>query len=461
MSRSAQRNGVPIYGCNTFSPGVAPSVAGGDAWSNTHADETKFFKQLASKHFTPVAKTTSPEEFYRPYWPTEIDDETAFGCSKDSGKTGEAKDCDCPPDISQALRDQLEEIRNATLVHLDRMESEGHKSVCSWNGDCSDHHFTVDKRSNLSLEDFHFNYSMQRRPVVITDYINGTNRLSTTGAPFDSEFWKRMCGEKVFSIQKAAKAKSWGGLVGYKSATLNDSFGILDNPSLDPKVYGIFDSPLTRSCPKFLEQFKQPKYFANDFMQRVNHNITLTYRDSWPSFFLGRGATQANLHIDMFGSSFWMAVFEGKKHWRFVDGSQRHLLYENRPTNDFPDVDLFNPDYERFPLLRHVRTFDVVLEPGDLLFVPGGSPHQVRNVEGSGKSIALAGNYIDEGSLETAREECDHPHRGQYRRYQEIVNTILHNKFPKGMNLDADDMTWDEWKAQATWPRPIIQRRQD
>lgn len=185
-------------------------------------------------------------------------------------------------------------------------------------------------------------------------------------------------------------------------------------------------------------------------MQRVHHNTTLTYRDSWPSFFLGRGGTGGNLHVDMFGSSFWMAVFEGRKHWKFVDEGQRHLLYvysphlharalvgwwlvglacprwgsslvhsesrlgigflwlhsrsnrgiihvlmltdhtfhvdqcryENRPTNDFPGVDLFNPDYERFPLLRHVRTFDIILEPGDLLFVPGSSPHQVRNVEG-------------------------------------------------------------------------------
>lgn len=68
----------------------------------------------------------------------------------------------------------------------------------------------------------------------------------------------------------------------------------------------------------------------------------------------------------MFGSSFWMAVFKGKKHWRFVDEAQRGLLYEHRPTNDFPGINLFEPDYDKYPLLRHVRTFDVVLNPGDL-----------------------------------------------------------------------------------------------
>ena len=48
---------------------------------------------------------------------------------------------------------------------------------------------------------------------------------------------------------------------------------------------------------------RRPKYFANDFMQRVDHKTTLTYRDSWPSFFLGKGDTVANLHVDMFGTA--------------------------------------------------------------------------------------------------------------------------------------------------------------
>lgn len=65
--------------------------------------------------------------------------------------------------------------------------------------------------------------------------------------------------------------------------------------------------------------------------------------------------------------------------------------------------------------------------------------------------IALAGNYIDAGSLETARQECDHKDRGQYSRYREIVETVLQPHFPAEMDLSAEDMEWDEWKAQATW----------
>mmetsp|Transcript_35730 Transcript_35730/g.93401 ORF Transcript_35730/g.93401 Transcript_35730/m.93401 type:complete len:818 (+) Transcript_35730:154-2607(+) len=440
LAHSAARAGVPIYGCNTFSPGVMPSIAGHDSFDLSHQAVNERFRGLAAEYLATM--NDDPEKTYSKYWP-EIADETALGC-------GTAADCACPPNDTPQLSDQLKELRNATLKHLDRAVEEGHVAVCAWNGDCSDKHFTVDRRSNLSLTDFVEEYAMMRRPVVIADYINGHNRLSASGEPFDADFWKRTCGKEIFYVQKADKAKTWGGLSSHSSQSLNASFELLDDPNLDSSVYGIFDSPLTRSCRSFLSQFVMPKYFANDYLQKVHPNITLTYRDSWPSFFLGRGGTGGNLHVDMFGSSFWMAVFEGRKHWRFADEGQRHLLYEHRPTNDFPDVDLFNPDYERFPLLRHVRTFDVVLEPGDLLFVPGSSPHQVRNVEGS-KSIALAGNYIDIGSLETAREECDHPERGAYTRYREIRTTILQPDFPTEMDLNAKDMAWDEWKAQGHW----------
>jgi hypothetical protein len=205
FAQSALRTGVPVYGCNTYSPGVMPSIAGAGSFDNTYTEESTVFLNLAGRELIGVSKP--PEERYAQYWP-EIDDETALACAASA-------ECTCPRNVGPEYRAQLVELRNATVKHLDRMSEKGHHAVCAWNGDCSAKHFTVDRRSNLSLTEFHEEYAMMRRPVVVTDYINGHNRLSTTGEPFDAAYWKRVCGGRHFSIQKANKAKNWGGLTGY------------------------------------------------------------------------------------------------------------------------------------------------------------------------------------------------------------------------------------------------------
>lgn len=206
FSLSAKRANVPMYGCNTFSPGVTPSIAGQSSYDNTHKEEAEVFMKLAGDLI--LENNTPSEQRYAKYWP-DIADETAFKCTPSSGSN-----CHCPRDNSREITAQLEELRNATLHHLDRVAAEGHIAVCAWNGDCSDKHFTVDRRSNLSLEEFHNEYAMMRRPVVITDYINGTNRLSKIGEPYDAAYWKRVCGGRHFSIQMANKSRNWGGLSG-------------------------------------------------------------------------------------------------------------------------------------------------------------------------------------------------------------------------------------------------------
>jgi ribosomal protein L16 Arg81 hydroxylase len=56
----------------------------------------------------------------------------------------------------------------------------------------------------------------------------------------------------------------------------------------------------------------------------------------------------------------------------------------------FADVDCEAPDRSRHPRFAGAWVYDVVLSPGELLFVPVGWWHQVRALEPS-ISIALTG----------------------------------------------------------------------
>ncbi len=44
-----------------------------------------------------------------------------------------------------------------------------------------------------------------------------------------------------------------------------------------------------------------------------------------------------------------------------------------------------------------------MLEPGDLLFVPSGTPHRVRNLD---DTVAVSGNYIDSSNWCQAMKAC-------------------------------------------------------
>ena len=55
----------------------------------------------------------------------------------------------------------------------------------------------------------------------------------------------------------------------------------------------------------------------------------------------------------------------------------------NNHDSRFADVDAEHPDLVRYPRFAGARVFDLVLEPGELLFVPVGWFHQVRALEPS------------------------------------------------------------------------------
>ena len=56
-------------------------------------------------------------------------------------------------------------------------------------------------------------------------------------------------------------------------------------------------------------------FIVGDFLQESKSGSL--YQDSWPSLFIAPGGLKSELHIDTFGSNFWMALFEGRKRYEF------------------------------------------------------------------------------------------------------------------------------------------------
>merc|ERR1711995_238629 len=52
----------------------------------------------------------------------------------------------------------------------------------------------------------------------------------------------------------------------------------------------------------------------------------------------------------------------------------------------------------------HASHWEAVMQPGELIFVPAGCPHQVVNLE---PTVAVAMNFVDAGNVELAAAEME------------------------------------------------------
>ena len=140
-----------------------------------------------------------------------------------------------------------------------------------------------------SLAHFFETYAERQTPVIITNYSHIFSGMSLANI-------ESACGQaSVSASRRAEESGNWASLEQCEaSRSLAEHMRELSQaaPADGADSVGIFDMPLFSVCPSLLEQhFVMPKYFAQDFMQRVPPATALKYRDSWPSLFIGMNGT--------------------------------------------------------------------------------------------------------------------------------------------------------------------------
>lgn len=96
-------------------------------------------------------------------------------------------------------------------------------------------------------------------------------------------------------------------------------------------------------------------------------------------FFGGPGNNFPFPHYDFLRMHGWAAQIYGDKEFTLYDPGQEHLMYVDpqRPWRSTMEY-AHDPDYERYPLFRQVRSQKVVLHAGETLFIPCGTWHTAR-----------------------------------------------------------------------------------
>ena len=92
-------------------------------------------------------------------------------------------------------------------------------------------------------------------------------------------------------------------------------------------------------------------------------------------FIGGPGGKFPYLHLDYYHLNAWITQLYGDKRFTVFPRGQDHLLY---PKADDPwrsDLNIFNPDYEKFPLYKQATPIHFTVGPGETLFIPFGTWH--------------------------------------------------------------------------------------
>jgi Cupin-like domain len=106
-----------------------------------------------------------------------------------------------------------------------------------------------------------------------------------------------------------------------------------------------------------------------------------------PFMFFGGQGSKVALHYDIDMSHVFLNQIHGRKRVLLFAPDQSRNLYHH-PFTVASYVDLNNPDYERFPALAHAKGYEMMLQPGETLFMPSGYWHYIEYTDG-GYSISL------------------------------------------------------------------------
>ncbi len=224
----------------------------------------------------------------------------------------------------------------------------------------------VERRAQLPGDEFLRQYYSAGRPVIITGMLDDWPALGK----WNIDFLSRQYAEKVVEIQAGRSADGQ-----YESNKKRHQQTMRFGDFLD--WIRIQDS----SNDRYLTAYNSAhnSHALAELMEDVRgvpEYLDATSKDQG-FLWIGPRGTVTPFHHDLTNNL--LAQVIGRK--RFVIASSLEISGMYNHEHCFSAVDGRRVDYDRFPEMRGVRLMDLVLEPGELLFLPIGWWHFVEGLE--------------------------------------------------------------------------------
>jgi ribosomal protein L16 Arg81 hydroxylase len=223
--------------------------------------------------------------------------------------------------------------------------------------------FAVEEISGIDPRTFRRDYLEPQKPVVI----KGLAATQPAGTKWTVDYIRKICEDvevEVYDNNKNNAASA------YTKGDMKMRFGDFLDVMLkeEPTSLRMFLFNMFKQKPELRKDFKCP-----DLIKGVMGRIGF--------MFFGAKDIKVRIHQDMDMSNVMLTQFHGRKRVVLVSPEYSRLLYK-LPFNTHSLVDLDQPDFEKYPGLRHIKIYECVLQPGDSLFMPSGYWHYITYLDG-------------------------------------------------------------------------------
>lgn len=230
---------------------------------------------------------------------------------------------------------------------------------------------TVDKRENLTADEFYSKYVKNNLPVIISGALDACPALLR----WDLNYLRTQSGSRTVYLKEWYSSE-----LRTSQVTLNC---YLDSIEAYEERHKNGDE-LVGKRPAYLHDIPLSGILANAIADLAPFPVAYFpawYRNDWwkfAQFFLGPSQSITPLHFDTLLSHNLFFQIMGRKHFILIPYDQRKYCY--RYQWRWFQVNPAEPDLKRFPLYRRVRPMECTVGPGDLLYMPPGMLHHVRSL---------------------------------------------------------------------------------
>jgi hypothetical protein len=234
----------------------------------------------------------------------------------------------------------------------------------------------VDTVDNIAADDFKMNYYHAMKPLVIKDLAKQWPAYHK----WNWEYFKQIVGDKKVGIYNNIKSDAYTPI--NKADDYTTFANYIDMISKGPAGWRIFLFNIFEHAPQLKNDFTWPDHLMKGFVKK------------YPMLFVGGQTSITHMHFDIDLSHILHTQFAGRKKVLLFPYEEQHKLYrkpfEVLSLADFSHYHENNgtPDYEKFPALRNACGYEVTLEHGDTLFMPGGYWHHMEYID-SGFAMSL------------------------------------------------------------------------
>lgn len=221
----------------------------------------------------------------------------------------------------------------------------------------------VERVDTLPVDTFLANYKAPARPLVM----EGLTRSWPARQKWSVEYLRQVAGDQMVPLYDSKPSRDHK--YQYAAAAKLPLAEYLDRLAAGENDLRLFFFNLVDGAPQLAGDFSYPE-LGLKFFKRL------------PVLFMGGKGARVQMHYDIDLADILLCHFGGPKQVMLFPPQQtRHLYQVPFSFSSLFDVRCDEPDYDRYPALRHARGYETVLNHGDALYIPPGYWHFVRYPE--------------------------------------------------------------------------------